>query len=122
MKKFVPLSLVVGLTGFAVLGSAETPPELDLKRGRKVFETTCIVCHGSDGKGAIPGVPNMTRKDSRLLQGENLLVTHVVEGFQSPGNPLAMPPKGGNPALSEVEIREAVAYMRARFAPKADKK
>ncbi len=107
--------------GVASLSGAEPGPELNLERGKKVFETTCFVCHGNNGKGAIPGVPDLTRKDSRLLQDKEILVQHVLDGFQTPGNPLAMPPKGGNPTLSDAEVRDTVAYMRAQFLKRSKK-
>jgi len=122
MKKFVHLSILIFMGGVNALFSAETSSEVDLGKGRKVFESTCFVCHGSDGKGPLPGVPDLTKKDSRLLQEVELLVKHAIEGYQTPGNPLAMPPKGGNPGLSESEIRDSVAYMRAQFAPNPKKK
>lgn len=110
---FLGLSLSVG---HVQLVAAETE-EFDLQKGRKVFETTCFACHGPKGKGAIPGVPDMTKKDSRLLQPLPILEKNVRDGYQSPGSPLAMPPNGGNPTLTDEDIKNAIGYMKGKFAP-----
>src|SRR6185436_2413088 len=40
------------------------------------------------------------------------LVQHALNGFQEPGK--VMPPRGGNPDLSDVEVERAVVYMANR--------
>ncbi|MFH1820201.1 MAG: cytochrome c, partial [Pseudomonadota bacterium] len=32
----------------------------ELGRGQAVYNGTCIACHGSDGTGSLPGVPDLT--------------------------------------------------------------
>ena len=44
------------------------------------------------------------------------MVTIVVEGVQ--GYSGSMPPRGGNPDLSDDQIREAVEYMVDQLNPK----
>jgi len=85
--------------------------------GKALFEGTCIACHGAGGAGAIPGVPNLTQANGRLAQPDSVLGKHILEGFQSPGSPMAMPPKGGNPSLTEQDVARLLAYMRATFKP-----
>jgi cytochrome c5 len=108
----------------ASIGSAETggasASSHDLQAGQKVYEATCFVCHGKDGKGALPGVPDMTSKKSRLKQDDALLLKHATEGYQSKGSMMAMPAKGGNPSLTEKDMKNVIAYMKANFLP--DKK
>jgi len=43
------------------------------------------------------------------------LFTHIKNGFQSRGRIAAMPPKGGNPALTDADIRNVIAYLRRTF-------
>lgn len=90
----------------------------DLKSGKKVYSATCFVCHGKDGKGPLPGVPDMTGKKTRLLQNDAILLKHVTEGYQSKGSPMAMPAKGGNPNLTEADLKNVIAFMKASFLPK----
>ena len=80
--------------------------------GEQVYNQTCIACHGADGGGAIPGVPDFKE---RLSKSDEILFQHVIEGFQSPGSPMAMPPRGGNPNLSDQGIREVLSYIRNNF-------
>ena len=85
------------------------------KSGKAIYDQTCIACHGANGKGAIPGVPNLTDKNGRLSQADDVLLLNVVRGIQSPGSTMAMPPKGGNPELSEGDIRAVIEYMHSSF-------
>lgn len=85
--------------------------------GKGVYEKTCIVCHGEDGKGAMPGVPDITGKNGPLTQTDTVLMKRMTEGFQSPGSPMAMPPRGGNPELTDKQIHEVLEYLRRTFRP-----
>jgi len=86
-------------------------PGADANAGKAVYQGTCQVCHGTDGKGAIPGVPDLTAENGRLKKSNDELVGHVKNGFSDSSSPLAMPPKGGNPALSDQDVRNVVAYL-----------
>ncbi len=83
--------------------------------GRDIFFQTCIACHGPDGKGTLPGVPDFTSSTGPLSKSDDLLLKHIEEGFQSPGSPMAMPPKGGNPDLDSDDIKAALGYIRKTF-------
>mgnify|MGYP002621921891 CR=1 FL=1 len=87
----------------------------DVEAGKAVYSQTCIACHGANGKGAIPGVADLTASDGALTKSDEELVKSIAEGVQSPGSPLAMPAKGGNPSLTEAEIKAVIAYLRANF-------
>jgi len=96
---------------------SKMPVELkgNLENGKKVFMTTCFACHGMDGKGAIPGVPDFTKSSDRFAQPDSVLLNHVINGFQSPGSMMPMPPKGGNANLTEQDIFDAITYIRSQF-------
>ena len=75
-------------------------------RGAEIFDKTCKACHGATSP--IPGAPKVTKNDEwapRIKQGEDTLVQHAINGFN------AMPPKGGNTALSDDDIKATVHYM-----------
>ena len=63
----------------------------------------------------LPGVPDLTKKDGVLSQPDDVLLKRSTEGFQRPGSPLAMPPKGGNPSLTETQLKQAIDYMKSAF-------
>lgn len=111
--------IVLTLLVFVSAVSADHSHEfdsLDAKKGEQLYNTTCIACHGTDGKSAIPGVPNFRTSDSRLAVTEHLtLIKHIKEGYQSPGSMMAMPAKGGNPSLSDEDIADILEYMLQAF-------
>lgn len=79
--------------------------------GQQVYQATCVVCHGA----GIAGAPKLDDKDQwakRIAKGVETLYTSAVNGVQ--GSAGAMPAKGGNPALSDAEVKAAVDYMVAR--------
>lgn len=95
------------VTGTAGLAEAD---------GQAVYNQTCIACHGADGEGAIPGVADLTANDGPLSKGDAELLSNITNGFKSPDSIMMMPAKGGNPALSDAELRAALDYIREQFS------
>lgn len=83
--------------------------------GKAVYDKTCVACHGTDGSGVLPEVPDFTKSDGRLSKSDEVLLQNITNGFQSPGSPMAMPAKGGNADLTDTEIKAVVAYLREIF-------
>ena len=94
------------------------PVKIDLAKGKKLYQTTCFACHGTNGKGVVPGTPNFIRKKGSLSKTDKVLAKNIWEGYRSPGSPLAMPPKGGNPKLTKDDITHILGYMRKNFSKK----
>jgi len=86
------------------------------RSGEEIYAQTCVACHGADGKGALPGVPNFSRADGPLGKSNEILHQNILLGYQSPGSPMAMPPKGGNTALTGADIDLVLRYLREAFA------
>lgn len=82
---------------------------------KEIYQSTCISCHGQNGKGTIPGVPDFTRKGGRLSKSDDVLFKHIKNGFQSPGNAMVMPPRGGNPKLSDNDLKSVLEYLHKQF-------
>lgn len=80
--------------------------------GSDIYSQTCVACHGTNGKGVVPGAPNFKRSDGPLSQSDEILFDRVKLGFKGPGSPMAMPPKGGNMSLTDSDIRTVVEYLR----------
>jgi len=83
--------------------------------GATVYAQTCVACHGDNGKGALPGIADFTAAEGPLSQSDDILLQHIGEGFQSPGSTMAMPPRGGNPNLTDADIRAVLGYLRKTF-------
>jgi len=83
--------------------------------GEAVYQQTCIACHGEEGKGVMPGVPDFTEKNSRLTRSDEALMKSMRDGMQSKGSPMAMPAKGGNSNLTEDDLKNVLNYMRSKF-------
>lgn len=81
--------------------------------GESVYSSMCQACHVAGVAGA-PKVGDAVAWAPRIALGEDALVQSVVNGKN------AMPPKGGNPALSEEQIRAAVVYMISKTPGGAD--
>lgn len=85
----------------ALKGSASAPVA---KSGEQVVNEICIACHGTGALGS-PKIGDNGAWGPRIAQGFDTLVKHALEGIR------AMPARGGNPDLSDIEIASAVAYM-----------
>ena len=72
--------------------------------GKKIYETTCVACHGSGVAGA-PKAGDKAAWAPRLKTGMPALYKAALNGLN------AMPPKGGNAALSDAELKAAVDYL-----------
>lgn len=72
--------------------------------GRKVYESTCTVCHGPGVAGA-PKLGDKAAWAPHLAQGVGSLYTSALKGKG------AMPPKGGNLTLPDADIKAAVDYL-----------
>lgn len=108
------LGIGVAVAGIAAMMSwnSALASHGDPGKGEIVYEGTCVACHGEDGKGAVPGVPSFAK---RLAQSDETLTKSVLEGLDSPNVDIAMPPKGGNPDLTESDAHDVVSYIRKRF-------
>ncbi|MGE5649476.1 MAG: c-type cytochrome [Bacillota bacterium] len=76
----------------------------DLALGEKIFNANCVSCHGAGVLGA-PKFGDKAAWGPRIAQGKDTLYTHALNGFKM------MPPKGGNAALKDEEVKAAIDYM-----------
>ncbi len=72
--------------------------------GKKIFETTCVVCHGTGVAGA-PKAGDKAAWAPRLKQGMPALYHAAINGLN------AMPARGGNPAYTDAQMKAAVDYL-----------
>lgn len=72
--------------------------------GQQVFDTTCTACHTAGVAGA-PKIGDSAAWAPFIKTGYEEMVKNAIHGIN------AMPPKGGNPALSDFEVQRAVVYI-----------
>ena len=97
-----------GEAGAAMI--AETHEEM----GQRVYGSLCFTCHGTpEGAGGLPNIPHFGDLESwapRIAQGAALLYERALNGFTGESG-IPMPARGGNPSLSDDEIKAAVDFI-----------
>jgi len=76
----------------------------DAAKGKTVYDASCVACHAAGVAGA-PKTGDKAAWAPRLKQGIPALTESVLKGKG------AMPPKGGNTALSDADIKAAVDFL-----------
>lgn len=115
--RIAPVSDVyAGETGQAAMAAAQAAAAEAAKAqvayegtldGGVIYGKLCSACHGSGAGGA----PQLTQAlwAPRVAQGLDTLVTHATQGYQ--GQAGLMPARGGNPSLSDDQVRATVQWM-----------
>jgi disulfide bond formation protein DsbB len=118
--------MIAGLVGLSAAAAgcdegtataaAAASGETAVVKGERAYAQSCAVCHGFNGQG----MPNQgaNLRLSKYIAGhtDDALVEFIRVG-RLPADPnstmkLIMPPNGGNPALSDAQLHEIVAYLR----------
>ncbi|MGO8917532.1 MAG: c-type cytochrome [Stellaceae bacterium] len=107
------LTVVASLAGGAGASAACRVPGGDWQAGSRIYHQTCVTCHGESGEGAVAGAPDF--RAGILAYPTSTLMQHIKHGFRSRAAPKAMPPKGGNPALDDQDIKNVVDYLYHQF-------
>ncbi len=114
------MSLVVACGG----GSSASPDPTtapvaaagDAAAGKIQYDASCTSCHGPDAKGLPNLGKDLTTSEFAMAMSDSELVAFLKVGrsVSDPANTTGvdMPPKGGNPALSDGDLADIVAYMR----------
>jgi cytochrome c5 len=76
--------------------------------GKTIFGNLCQSCHLAGVAGA-PKLGDKATWAPRIAEGVETLIKHATEGYT--GKTGVMPPKGGNPALNDAQIKATVEWM-----------
>ena len=114
----IVVALALSACGGGDSAPAEEPaaPAGDAVAGEPLFQGTCSACHGPDAKG----MPNLGKDLTTSVFLSETSDPDFLE-FIKMGRPAShpdnttgvdMPPKGGNPALTDEDILNIIAYVR----------
>ncbi|MCF6191489.1 MAG: c-type cytochrome [Cocleimonas sp.] len=87
-----------------VVAASTSTPAASLETGKNIYNTACFACHAT----GVAGSPKLGDKEAwapRIATGMEALYTTSLNGKG------AMPPKGGNMALEDDDVKAAVDYM-----------
>ena len=76
--------------------------------GKTIFGNLCQTCHTNAATGA-PVITDKAAWAPRVAEGLDTLVKHATEGFT--GGKGMMPAKGGNPSLTNAQVKATVEWM-----------
>ena len=96
--------------------AAEAVATGDAVKGEEQFTATCLACHGVGGVGIEGLGKDMTTSEfiKGLSDAELLAFIKTGRSMSDPANTTGvdMPLKGGNPALTDENINDIIAYIR----------
>ncbi len=72
--------------------------------GEAVYKAVCLVCHAA-GVANAPKLGDKAAWAPLIKEGLDTILADSIKGVR------AMPPRGGNPDLSDLEMARAVVYM-----------
>ncbi len=85
---------------------AAVAPAAQAKSGKAIYDTACMACHATGAAGA-PKLGDKAAWATRIKTGMDALYASSIKGKG------AMPPKGGNTALADADVKAAVDYLVA---------
>jgi disulfide bond formation protein DsbB len=87
----------------------------DPVNGEAIYASTCATCHGPDAEGIQGLGPPLVDNEfvQSLTDSELIAFINVGRDASHPDNTtgVAMPPKGGNPSLTDQDIADVVAFL-----------
>ena len=84
--------------------------DVALAKGRAYWMETCRNCHLLGVSGA-PAVTDYAAWAPRIAKGKEALYKSALGGVKDHNEEIRMPPRGGNPRLSDEQVKRAVDYM-----------
>jgi cytochrome c5 len=74
------------------------------KSGEEVYKQVCAACHATGALNA-PKVGDKAAWAKLIKEGLEVLTADAIKGIRQ------MPPRGGNPELSDLEMRRTIVFM-----------
>lgn len=118
LASVVILALVGCSGGGSSKGGDDSKPFGDAAKGKEIFASTCVSCHGPDAKG-MPGLgKNLVQPSEWMKKQSNEQLLELIKSGRLASDPVNttkvdMPAKGGNLALMDEDLKNVVAYIRS---------
>ena len=108
--------LALIFVGVALAGCARSGLEKAESAGSNLYRQNCALCHGMKGEGQSALGKRLVDNEFVQSKSDEELVQFLTEGRRA-NHPLNergvdMPPRGGNPGLTDGDLRELVLYLR----------
>jgi len=88
----------------ATQGETKSSNSSKARSGQDIYNKTCQTCHAT-GIANAPKLDDKAAWEARVAQGLDMLIKTASTGKG------AMPPKGGDPTLTEEELKAAILFM-----------
>ena len=103
--RFVALTAGMAVLASSALAQPDSASKVSpAKSGKDVYDAVCTACHTTGALNA-PRLGDTRAWGPLIREGRKALVKTAINGIRQ------MPPKGGNAALSPVEVERAVVYL-----------
>jgi cytochrome c5 len=103
-------------TAAPALGEVEYSAS-EIATGEQLYQSSCTPCHGADLQGVQGLGKNLLTSEFVAGQTDSELQVFIVKGRpiwdEQNTTGIDMPPRGGNPSLSDEDIQHIIAYIRA---------
>ncbi|MBK9119398.1 MAG: c-type cytochrome [Phycisphaerales bacterium] len=94
---------------------ATTPVTGDAALGRQAYNNSCAACHGPQGQGLPALAPGLREAPFVRTATDAQLYAVIVDGRAAAApdsvSGRVMPPRGGNPFLSDTDVRNIIAFL-----------
>jgi cytochrome c5 len=93
--------------GAVAVKSEDTASAGGARSGEAIYKETCQTCHAA-GIANAPKLDDKAAWEPRVANGLDGLLKTAINGMG------AMPPRGGNPAISDEEMKSTILYMTSQ--------
>lgn len=112
----VSLMALAGCGGEASGGNSDNSNAGTALDGAPIFRRVCAACHGAAGKG-MPNLGKDMTNSAFIKDSTDEELLKFVKVGRLPSDPLSdgkssMPPKGGDPTLTDKQLMDVIAFMR----------
>ncbi|UCE89852.1 MAG: cytochrome c5 family protein [Pseudomonadota bacterium] len=97
--------------GQVAVGEAGAAAPQAARSGKEIFDAVCAACHATGALNA-PKLGDQEAWAPRIKQGAKHILEDAINGIR------AMPPRGGDPSLTDDDMKAVVGYMLEKVGVK----